>query len=224
MRSVIFLGLLCFFSASSYSASFDCSKAVSVDEKLICANKDLSDLDVKMADAYRKALAGAPNKGVLLRSEQRDWLAELKRHVVFTKASDRVGFISSSYINRMAFLQDSLRYSNPVVSAQPYVEMPVLTYGDCKDAIDFHSMGKLDYGKNEVGVYNKFYDGENILMLGTYQEQYSQQEELIAALVEQQAYVKLTVQICPKSKDENGVIYSKDGSSLKIYRINEKSY
>lgn len=223
MRSVIFLGLLWLFSAYSYSASFDCNKAVSVDEKLICTNKDLSDLDVKMADAYRKALAGAANQGVLLRSEQRDWLVGLKRHVLSAKASDRVDLISSSYLNRIALLQDSLRYSNPVVSVQPYIEMPVLTYGECKDAIDFQSIGKLDYGKNEVGVYNKFYDGKNIVMLGTYQEQYAQQEELIAALIDQQAYVKLSVQLCPKEKDENGVIYSRHGSFLKIYLINEKS-
>ncbi|HWV14052.1 MAG TPA: hypothetical protein VN030_01385 [Cellvibrio sp.] len=194
-----------------------------MDEKLICTNKDLSDLDVKMADAYRKALAGAANQGVLLRSEQRDWLVGLKRHVLSAKASDRVDLISSSYLNRIALLQDSLRYSNPVVSVQPYIEMPVLTYGECKDAIDFQSIGKLDYGKNEVGVYNKFYDGKNIVMLGTYQEQYAQQEELIAALIDQQAYVKLSVQLCPKEKDENGVIYSRHGSFLKIYLINEKS-
>ena len=55
------------------AASFDCAKAATTTEKLICGDPQLSQLDGQLAQAYRRALEGAvdPDK---LRAEQRAWL------------------------------------------------------------------------------------------------------------------------------------------------------
>jgi uncharacterized protein len=55
------------------AASFDCAKAATPTEKLICGDPRLSQLDAQLALAYRRALAGAaePDK---VRAEQRTWL------------------------------------------------------------------------------------------------------------------------------------------------------
>ncbi|PHM30693.1 lysozyme inhibitor LprI family protein [Xenorhabdus innexi] len=44
--------LLCLLSPLSFAASFDCTKAKSPDEKAICANQKLNDLDVEMSVKY----------------------------------------------------------------------------------------------------------------------------------------------------------------------------
>ena len=55
------------------AASFDCAKATSVVEKLICGDPQASRLDEELAGVYRKALATAPDPAAL-RREQREWL------------------------------------------------------------------------------------------------------------------------------------------------------
>jgi uncharacterized protein len=55
------------------AAGFDCAKAATPTEKLICGDPQLSQLDGQLAHAYRRALEGAgdPDK---LRTEQHTWL------------------------------------------------------------------------------------------------------------------------------------------------------
>jgi uncharacterized protein len=53
--------LLC-VPLAAFGASFDCSKAHSDSEKIICADPVLSAEDDELARAYRKALAQAPDK------------------------------------------------------------------------------------------------------------------------------------------------------------------
>jgi uncharacterized protein len=55
------------------AASFDCAKAATTTEKLICGDPQLSQLDGQLAQAYRRALEGAVNPDKL-RAEQRAWL------------------------------------------------------------------------------------------------------------------------------------------------------
>ncbi|PHM44761.1 periplasmic protein [Xenorhabdus mauleonii] len=44
--------MLLLLSPFSFAASFDCAKAKAPDEKAICANKKLNDLDVEMSVKY----------------------------------------------------------------------------------------------------------------------------------------------------------------------------
>lgn len=46
-------GALALFAGRAGAASFDCRKASHADEKAICADRQLSELDVQMATTYR---------------------------------------------------------------------------------------------------------------------------------------------------------------------------
>jgi len=63
-------------SEPSLAPSFDCKKATSTVEKLICTNivHNLGPLDSTMAIAFHAALANTSNKTELL-AQQRQWLA-----------------------------------------------------------------------------------------------------------------------------------------------------
>lgn len=60
-------------AAVTWSPSFDCTKATTGSERLICSNKELSEADVQLVQAYRAALENTAEKDVLKR-QQRDWL------------------------------------------------------------------------------------------------------------------------------------------------------
>lgn len=62
-------------SCAAQGASFDCAKAQSKVEKLICADADLSRLDEKMAVRYKEVLKISPQSDEL-RQTQRRWIRE----------------------------------------------------------------------------------------------------------------------------------------------------
>ena len=55
--------------------SFDCAKASSSQEKLICSDADLAKLDAQLADAYSNARKAASDRAALLAS-QRAWIKQ----------------------------------------------------------------------------------------------------------------------------------------------------
>ena len=57
------------------AAGFDCAKAASPVEKNICNDPGLSSQDEALSDAYKKALAEAPDQAPL-RTRQRQWMTE----------------------------------------------------------------------------------------------------------------------------------------------------
>jgi uncharacterized protein YecT (DUF1311 family) len=59
--------------AGPITASFDCAKASSAQEKMICSDRDLARLDVDLSAAYRKARDAAADAKAL-QSEQLQWL------------------------------------------------------------------------------------------------------------------------------------------------------
>jgi uncharacterized protein len=72
------LGGLLVMPPVARAASFDCAKAQTPVEKMICSDATLSDLDGRLASAYRRAigLASIPEP---LRAEQRSWLTTERR-------------------------------------------------------------------------------------------------------------------------------------------------
>ncbi|HEY3741007.1 MAG TPA: SUMF1/EgtB/PvdO family nonheme iron enzyme [Bryobacteraceae bacterium] len=58
-------------AAAAHAASFNCAKANTPSEKLICSTPELSDLDDKSAAAYHAALATSESK---VRTDQQAWL------------------------------------------------------------------------------------------------------------------------------------------------------
>lgn len=72
----LFLGML-WIPMASYAASFDCRKAVSVVEKLICSDKTLSALDDELAEVYRMLRNDLDSEKVAALAEaQRSWIGK----------------------------------------------------------------------------------------------------------------------------------------------------
>jgi uncharacterized protein YecT (DUF1311 family) len=65
-------GMLTSASSGTFAPSFDCTKASTGPERLICSNQQLASLDVQLMQAYRRAMSSAPNKDSL-RAAQIDW-------------------------------------------------------------------------------------------------------------------------------------------------------
>lgn len=61
-------------SSELQAASFDCAKATTSMEKLICSNDYISDLDEELGQAYKEALVKYADKKDILVRQQRNWL------------------------------------------------------------------------------------------------------------------------------------------------------
>lgn len=96
-------------TAFGYAQSFDCSKAATPYEKLICSNKDLSAADSQLASAYKAALAQLSPEGKqwLVRS-QSSWL----KHSRNTAKLD-VDSLKLAYQDRIQQLQRPLEEVGP---------------------------------------------------------------------------------------------------------------
>jgi uncharacterized protein YecT (DUF1311 family) len=66
-------GMLTSASSGTFAPSFDCKKASTGSERLICSNQQLASLDVQLMQAYRRARRSASNKDSL-RAAQIDWI------------------------------------------------------------------------------------------------------------------------------------------------------
>lgn len=82
MRKITFF-LLSILPSLSMSASFDCKKAKTSSERLICSDPELSQADSDLGAAYKAALKAFPVKG-FIRTNQQGWLA-----VNYTACNDR---------------------------------------------------------------------------------------------------------------------------------------
>jgi len=71
---ILLLSPLSWGSEEASGASFDCAKASTRIEKMICADGETSDLDGQLARAYRTALSNAES-AESVKAEQRAWLA-----------------------------------------------------------------------------------------------------------------------------------------------------
>ena len=79
-RSALLLLLTMLATANSFAASFDCRRAHDADEIAICGNRDLSDMDVRMATLFEvaKGFVAMGERGAM-QDDQRTWLAERRR-------------------------------------------------------------------------------------------------------------------------------------------------
>jgi uncharacterized protein len=62
-------------SSGGIHASFDCAKAGSPVEKMICSNQMLADYDVRLMSSYKAAMATSSDKAAI-RDAQRVWMAQ----------------------------------------------------------------------------------------------------------------------------------------------------
>lgn len=60
-------------SSATFAPSFDCAKASTGPERLICSNQQLASLDVQLMQVYRRAMSVAPSKNSL-KAAQVEWI------------------------------------------------------------------------------------------------------------------------------------------------------
>lgn len=74
----VVLLLILQFISPAWAASFDCRKATTDVEKIICAREELSQLDDQLANTYKNALKAVAEPAVL-KADQREWLEKRNR-------------------------------------------------------------------------------------------------------------------------------------------------
>jgi uncharacterized protein len=79
-RAAIAAAAALMFGASAHAASFDCNQARTPDEIAICENRDLNDMDVRMATLLdiAKGFVLMGERGAI-QDDQRDWLQNRRR-------------------------------------------------------------------------------------------------------------------------------------------------
>lgn len=82
------------------AASFDCRKASTKEERLICADSALSALDEQMTVAFRQAQRRSNDKGKLL-ADQRDWLSTRKMCLLKGDQTAQTGCMRQATDERM---------------------------------------------------------------------------------------------------------------------------
>jgi uncharacterized protein len=107
----LFIGLMCLSAITHLrAASFDCGKARTPTEKLICSDARLSQSDERMAAAYATALRLAPRispeEAQDLRRDQRAWLRELQN------LCKDVPCLTGEYADRTKFLDYYAAHGN----------------------------------------------------------------------------------------------------------------
>lgn len=118
----LFALLLFFFAQLSYAASFDCAKAVSATEKMICNDPAISKLDEQLASSYKLALESAKDKDAL-KTQQKNWLKQ-KRNVCANQAC-----IKNVYEARNKEIQNRLDEESQFSSSQLSPEIPNFYFG-----------------------------------------------------------------------------------------------
>ena len=112
-KSVVVLGVLTgfMFADSNVKPSFDCAKADSVVEHLVCADSELARLDSKMAKLYStaRAKASSEERAALLK-EQRAWIKKYRqcksRTCILESLYSRIGYLQD-YVDNLSSVRDS---------------------------------------------------------------------------------------------------------------------
>gem|GEM_PF-1885968 len=93
-----------------YSASFDCSKAKSENEIIICGNSELARSDTKLAKTYQDILKRSPEaKMTQLKQEQVAWVKNRDKTCIPYKGERGVDCLREQYENRQKELDSKLQ-------------------------------------------------------------------------------------------------------------------
>ena len=98
---MVVIGILCMSSPVTFAAGFDCAKAGSVVEKLVCSDNELSKADEALPAIYSRALAGSA-KPAEFRKEEIDWI-RTKRDSCLNREC-----LADAYKKRIEVLSDPL--------------------------------------------------------------------------------------------------------------------
>ncbi|MBK6854161.1 MAG: DUF1311 domain-containing protein [Burkholderiales bacterium] len=136
MRALLCL-VAVWFAASTpaYAASFDCTKARSATERMICTDQKLSSLDEDLARHYARALERVEDTAELKRM-QRNWLATQRRECLDANC------LVSAYQNRITELQSDVRDTENVPPAAS-TPLTATEINACRAVVAASNRGKL---------------------------------------------------------------------------------
>ena len=121
--------------------SFDCARARAWDERMICGDRDLSALDRRVDEAFRRAVEATPAQRDRLQAEQRAWLTE-RRRCEKPASGTQQGCLRTSMASRATTLEAGLRpglqQQQTAVPAPPPVPAgPAVRPVDCAQPRDW---------------------------------------------------------------------------------------
>lgn len=126
MKKIIFAVLVSIFTFKSYAVSFDCNKAATLVENVICSDEEISALDDALASSYANVLASSDDAGSI-KLEQRNWLK--KRNACQNKAC-----LKTLYTQRIQELTRSKSASKETTNDQAGSDALPKKPGDCMDS------------------------------------------------------------------------------------------
>ncbi|WP_051284346.1 lysozyme inhibitor LprI family protein [Desulforegula conservatrix] len=103
---VVTLVLVSIVSVHAAMPGFDCSKATTEVEKLVCSDDRLADLDKQMADVFRALLSGlGENEKKAVKKEQNLWLKSRQKMLDASPSrEDKLKTLSELYETKIAEL------------------------------------------------------------------------------------------------------------------------
>lgn len=118
---------MCLVIGQVQAASFDCGKATTQVEKLICADQQLSEMDNHLAEQYALALAQAQNKAAF-KIEQIAWLKERNncpdRECISQRYYQRLDTLGTRVAGRPARFIDSARMFDMAKESPVTLQLP----------------------------------------------------------------------------------------------------
>ncbi|MEM6578468.1 MAG: MliC family protein [Pseudomonadota bacterium] len=164
---VLALGLSA--GAAAAQPSFDCAKAGSDAEQLVCADADLAALDVTLADRFRQALAAAEGMSVegqdavdTLKATQRGWI---KGRDECWKADDLRDCVEFSYQSREAELVTQWMLQTPISTVfwtcdgNPANEFVTMFFDTSLPSVRFEHGDSIDTGLKVRTASGAKYEG-----------------------------------------------------------------
>lgn len=138
----ITVGAMCIFSTVIFAAGFDCAKAKSAVEKLICSENELSKADEQLSHIYSKALASSANTAEF-KKEQLDWI-RAKRDPCRNKEC-----VAEAYKKRIEVL------SGPAPVEEYYLRERFSTGDDTEEEVGGEEPEDGEAAKDEGGTDDK---------------------------------------------------------------------
>ncbi|MES2825920.1 MAG: lysozyme inhibitor LprI family protein [Pseudomonadota bacterium] len=115
--------LLAAYAQLSCAASFDCAKAGTATEKLICSDAKVSTLDEQLNAVYKAANETATDKNAF-KAQQRDWLKQ-KRNVC--EDADCLALVYQARISELAKSTSNSALASSVNTIEPQKKMIITT-------------------------------------------------------------------------------------------------
>ena len=161
----VFSGLLMVLAAQAGAQegpSFDCGKAGSTAEELICADAGLAALDRRVAGRYAAALEFAGGEADALRAYQRGWI---KGRDECWKANDPADCVRAEYLRREAELVTQWMLEEPFNTAfwacggNPANEVVTMFFDTELPSLRFERGDSVDTGVQVMAASGAKYEG-----------------------------------------------------------------